>query len=783
MFYELIYTRCQNGIDILSGKPLTSEGYKVYACSPELLAQGGIADSELLINAAQSKQSYIDVYSDADSAKPFMDEAYLYYVPDFGKSFMIEFHPVHYDPERVGNYTKKPGNFLNQIFVGDFGNFYAWELFGDSSVWNAKLNDEPYYYSVNPSSLPARELEPSGKNYTLDDLREFIIERGRKELLKKAVSFLLTQYALKPEERKYLVIRDTCSRNIELWIAAIECAFSPRMSAGLPFATRLDNYPSVNLYTVKALDGKYQPMMNFQDPNQRMRCRAMIIGVNTEDSANSAPVMAFMAKQFAVLDGVRMNAEFEADTGEKYFDAITGFDSEHGQFCLDFLQALDIRHPSPDLPELYRTFCSFRNIEALSPQELSATVRCLCRYDLADTTETLKIYSTLKGSFTKITEHDFDAAIVLAEWIERNSRAMNDGDALENLSSAMCGLMRENMFSGRHELLEHILSSIFGKNAAAVAASPKAFQAFMSSDVTPQEGLYFCNLFVKCAHMIEHKITLEESRTLISRCISLCAADWDRETMAGLMDFLSSKDTRNRPRARDVVLTCAGENAEFAVNCILDGEPEICASYSEAMKFCRLLDDKGLGSFVGEVFRRGIKSAKKTDELIKFMEKIRASESLSEDEKAELLTSMDSDKFCDALMSMKFTSSEDYAYMYGLLFKKNTPRDTLLSVVYELISSVKKRPEDWLRFLVYSSKAHRDEAIEAVLDVLYEMPKPEKVLSQLDKATPRKNRAASDMFADIEELAEKDLEGRPKKGILGRLAGFFMRRWDGEQKS
>ena len=164
-------------------------------------------------------------------------------------------------------------------------------------------------------------------------------------------------------------------------------------------------------------------------------------------------------------------------------------------------------------------------------------------------------------------------------------------------------------------------------------------------------------------------------------------------------------------------------------------------------------------------------------------EKIRASESLSEDEKAELLTSMGSDKFCDALMSMKFTSNEDYAYMYGLLFRKNTPRDTLLSVVYELISSVKKRPEDWLRFLVYSSKAHRDEAIEAVLDVIYEMPKPEKVLSQLDKATPRKNRAESDMFADIEELAEKDLEGRPKKGILGRLAGFFMRRWDGEQKS
>ena len=54
MFYELIYTRCRNGIDILSGKPITSEGYKVYACSPELLAQSGFVDAELLLNAAQA---------------------------------------------------------------------------------------------------------------------------------------------------------------------------------------------------------------------------------------------------------------------------------------------------------------------------------------------------------------------------------------------------------------------------------------------------------------------------------------------------------------------------------------------------------------------------------------------------------------------------------------------------------------------------------------------------------------------------------------------------------
>ncbi|MBQ7545189.1 MAG: hypothetical protein IJT02_09645 [Synergistaceae bacterium] len=778
MFYELIYTRCRNGIDILSGKPITSEGYKVYACSPELLAQSGFVDAELLLNAAQAKQSYADVYSDADSAKPFMDEAYLYCVPDFGQSFITEFHPVHYDPERVGNYTKKPGNFLNQIFAGDFGNFYAWELFGDSSVWNAKLNDEPYYYSVNPAPLPMRELVPSGKGYTLDDIREFIAG-GRTELLKKAVSFLIAQYALKPEERRYLVIREACSRNIELWIAAIECAFSPRMSAGLPFATRLDNYPSSNVYTVRALDGKYQPMMNFQDPSQRMRFRAMIVGVNMQDNSNNGPVMAFAAKQFAVLDGVKMTAEFEADTGAGYFGAITGFDSEHREFCAGFLQALDIRHPSPDMPELYEAFCGLKNVDALTSRELSAVVGSLCSYGLADTPEARRIYSTLRDSFVRVAEQDFDAAVLLAEWVERNSRTMNDGTARENLSSAMCALVRENMFSGRHELLEHILSSSFGKDAAAVAVSAEALKKFVSSEIAPPEGLYFCKLFNKCARMTEHKITQDETRALVSRCISLCAEKRDKEAMSGLMDFLSGKDG-NRARARDMVLTCAGGKGEFVVNFILDEEPAICASFAEAVKFCGLLDDKGLGDFAGKVLGRGIKSAKKTDELIRFAEEIRASVRLSEAEKTALFTSMDSDRFCRVFMSRKFSADEDSAYMYSLILSRTASRELLFDVVYELVSSVKKRPEDWLRFLAYSSKAHRDEAVNVVVDVLYEMSSPEKALSQLDKATPRKDRAASDMFADIEELATKELKRRPKKGLLGKLAGLFMR---GEQES
>ena len=37
MYYDLIYTRCRHGVDILrSGQPILSDGFKVYACCSDL---------------------------------------------------------------------------------------------------------------------------------------------------------------------------------------------------------------------------------------------------------------------------------------------------------------------------------------------------------------------------------------------------------------------------------------------------------------------------------------------------------------------------------------------------------------------------------------------------------------------------------------------------------------------------------------------------------------------------------------------------------------------------
>ncbi len=83
-------------------------------------------DLPFLLAAAQTKQSYSD--------PAFMDDAYLYFVPDAGGGFLLEFHPIPYDEAATGNYAHRAGNFINQIFTGDYSALYPCELFGDENL-------------------------------------------------------------------------------------------------------------------------------------------------------------------------------------------------------------------------------------------------------------------------------------------------------------------------------------------------------------------------------------------------------------------------------------------------------------------------------------------------------------------------------------------------------------------------------------------------------------------------------------------------------------------------
>ena len=356
MYSELIHTRCRDGIDItkkgarISGG--STGGFKVYSCSPEIL-ESRTVDIPLLDSLRQSKQSYSD--------PEFMDDAYLYLVPDNGSEFLMDFHPLHYDSSmQTGDYPHRPGNYINQIFIGDFADIYPYETFADPDLWDAQKRDEAYYYLNTPEPLPERDISGSpGGRICVGDVAEFISE-GRRELLKEALAFILSQYGLPPEERKYLMVLDRDSYCIELWIAAVELALSRKMAARLPFATRLDRYASTNRYTVD-LYGNYQAQINLQSKVQKQRWRAMIVGVDERDKANASGINVLPNSPYVLLDGIRKTISSNFTAEHPYFECVTAYDKAHFDFTEGFLRSMDLNAPHPSVLEAYDMYMLLRN--------------------------------------------------------------------------------------------------------------------------------------------------------------------------------------------------------------------------------------------------------------------------------------------------------------------------------------------------------------------------------------------------------------------------------------
>ena len=395
MFYELIYTRCGSGIDILKkGHQQTGEGFKVYSCSPEILEDGKL-DLHFFENTAKSKQSF--------SVPGFMEDAYLYCVPECGSSFLVNFHPVPFDAKAEGGFTKRPGNFVNQVFAGDFSCRYPFELFREEKLWDAKTRGEAYYYENPPAPLVARDISsPSG--VYVENIAAFIKD-DREEALAKAVGFLLAQYAKEPENRKYVVIRDDNAEKIEMWVAAILSAFSPRLASKIPFATRMDKFACVNEYTVDA-SGAYQTAKNLQDPKQSRRWRAMIVGADARDRANIGAARAIANSPFVLLDGKEKKALFDADTSHGYFSFISRFDEEHMRFCREFLQSFDLPLPGNDVLRLYEAFAVLAKPNPLLAKKMLAAFETLGKYRSADKKALHLICANILGTVVKFMQDD-----------------------------------------------------------------------------------------------------------------------------------------------------------------------------------------------------------------------------------------------------------------------------------------------------------------------------------------------------------------------------------------
>ncbi|MDR0908303.1 MAG: hypothetical protein LBM77_00925 [Spirochaetaceae bacterium] len=637
MFLDLIYTHCRQGIDILKdGKQVMGDGYKIYACSHNIMTSEK-NDLPFLVGAAQAKQSYND--------PSFMDDAYLYYVPNNGSSFMDDFHPVPFDPNARGDFPHRPGNFVNQILIGDFSHFYLFELFGDKNVWYAKNREVAYYYENAPENLPQREIQPIFSQTFIDKVKAFIND-GRKDALMHAVSFLISQYKLPPKDRKFLLIRDESSENIEMWIAAIEYAFSPKMAAAIPFATRMDKFVMTNRYTVNKL-GIYQTQINLQDENQELRLRAMIVGVDERDKNNSANARPLPNSPFVLLDGKEKKAMFEAEVSNAYYQFITNFDETRDAFCRKFLQMFDITKPDEEIYKLLDIYMTFGKPKLPKAQELLETLSVLAKYKLADSSYMQEIYSRICAELPTYLQEDFDNTLKVVNHLKGASGIMKDSTWFKKFT----GTVSETFATKVYEKVNLDAAIKFWQKVKLTEFAKASANVFLKNANTDYinhleytDLIHFFCLYLECAKASELK-SEDQVRSLTHIILVKCIGKKDINTLRNISKVISAFPYINLEGMLLASIKSLKNDTEgytkFIISFIIELHPGISSSDSSMLNFLQKLKTQGINNLCKFIIDIRLKSISGPDDIEQFILTLKKIDGLSDNELINIFTALD----------------------------------------------------------------------------------------------------------------------------------------------
>jgi len=746
MFYELIHTRCKHGVDIKQGKPVTSEGFKEYACSPELM-KDGVVDMPFFAEAVKGTSSYVDK---ADANK-FMEDAYLYYVPDFGASFMVNFHPIPWekDFESQGKFMNRPGNFVNHVFAGDFGlaGFYPYELFGDAA-WDAKSKGYSYYYDNPPADLSRRSLKPSGK-YSYADIAAFVAD-GRKELLVKAIAFLIAQFAKDPKERKYLAIKDANSENIEKWIAAIQSAFSPRIAAELPFATRMDKFVNSNRYTVNQ-DGRFQAQMNLQDPRQIHKFRAMIVGVDERDRNNVSASRPMPNSPFVLLDGKEKKADFESgSTSHNYFKLITGFDSTHKEFCREFLQTFHVTMPTEDVFRLFDAFRALGSIDTQSASSLLGALGILGKFKADNTDIFQTICRRLEKSLTALLQSDLINTLGIIDWLQKSSVVTGDTGVKSRLVDMVTRAFEELVFingrmSDASKFWQQLKNGEFARDIAVVMTDRNNLSKMevILERMTPSEWVIFLGLYLECgkASGTTSSDTIEKIGGL---CLHNCYREKDKKSMGDAIDILS----QNRSISTADLLFSIAKGmeddgfAQYLAGYVVENDNAVTASDNTMLAFCDKLKNAGLEQLIEFVVRKRLAKLRMPEypQYIRALDGFHRKGYLRDRDLADILAAMDEQiqpeapdkamqELADALLNHKLHLGNyvnaAHVYVMSEFSKKSTPQDFDEVVDYldsQGLPSINKRAyvDKFVKYFAVMQIGKKDQY--AVLNLLCKKP-------------------------------------------------------------
>lgn len=629
MFSQLIRTRCRQGIEILDGgRSVVKDGFKVYSCSENII-NGDIADMPFLDNVAGQAQSFADPVITKSIEKSLMDDAYLYLTPDKGKRMMVDFHPVPYDMSATGDYAHRSGNFINQIYIGDFGDFYTYELFGSSHAWDAKAHDEAYFYEVPPQPLPMRDdLDALPGSIVMDDVAAFVAD-GRREAVASAVAFLLEQFSRPAEERKYLVIQDENSAKLELWVAAIQSAFSPRMSSGLSYATRMEKFNSANKYTVN-LNGQFQTQINLMDPNQKLRFRAMIVGVDERDSINSSQVRRQVNLPYVVLSGKNKTPLGETDTTHPYYKLITSYSDRHVRFCRDYLQMLDISEPREDVLKLSEAFLILDGIsERSTVEEIASALAILNRYELKLNGYLKALYESIKSRLKLYLQSNLTSTFAIMSWLRKAAELVGDTEAAMSFNSIVNETFAERLFNAPRStdtsaFWRGICSSAFFDTVADNVTDTGVIEKYKDRICAfgPDSWVCFMDIYLSCAQRAR-RYSVNGLVSVVGCALQVCcnARDIQNGTKIAAMVERYGQGTVKPllirvSQGKEPIFT------NFCMAALAQTIPELVSDDARNIQLCKELLSQGRKQACAAMLHQRAKRLLKPDEQEKFVSSV-----------------------------------------------------------------------------------------------------------------------------------------------------------------
>lgn len=561
MLNQLIYTRCKPHRDLKNkGNVARSDGFGVFSMSRGLATDPPVSDYTFL-------QARLAAHNGAkENSAAGLFHSYEYTALDSGVyalSFEVA-RPLCKEQRKNGR-THRPGVFIKQCLVGTPED-YPVQWFG-ASVWDAHLKSQNDYYldedpTAEPEWLPMVQVMPEGSYITTEKIRQFVHE-GRKEAVKAGIWFLIQEYAKPENERKVLLIKDTPD-NVELWIAAMEYAFSEEMAKKITFSTnksrlaiQIDNM----LFYYTDETGRFYPMHN-NSVTQVRHPYHMIAGYHPKDNF-CATVKQMPTSNFVLIDGTTKTTGIIPDDSihAEYYSAAVEYNDDLIDFTGVVLPSLPLAQITDQIPALYDAYKylldSNHKVETWIYREAVARLQTLTQYGISRN-EALNRYLLDEGmrGYQRFAAEDERNQFRFLKILWEISRSVNrakevTGCLADQLSAKMANLRASGhgltatwnaiKAGGAQEIVRPAMADLF--NDSELADCSNQFGTAPSSVVSTILSMYYDTLSME-KNGIQSIMESNEKKQFLCRGM-LALTDDEHALREALRGISSSSDVLN----------------------------------------------------------------------------------------------------------------------------------------------------------------------------------------------------------------------------------------------